>query len=578
MSGPEKAQASATTAGAAALVALALLSPLSSRAHEVHLSSRDFEGLDTFEGHRVSRADKSFNKRDYRRAAAEYDMFLKEFPKSKAAPYAILRKGRCLELGNKRYKAVKVYNEVLDYFPNDVTFAAPALYYIGECHRNNGDEAKAMKAWAEMADDIDYSKHFLAASAVNSLADNLVKQGKAAEAAKYYRQVAIDFGRTNPGAAGQAAEKVVFHHVRTAPNEEKLRKFWEEARIFGGKRRKGKSGSAEDRPYWDRVRGSVRKYGRFSKEEDALKTRYYSYWVSRLEGKFPESDAYQKDLADLHLAATGDRRKWTARLDAQFEKYQNPGDYGRVLKWMGYYRGNRPKTLEYYGKFNFAEMPNRAIRSVMDALSSGGHEDMARNTFSKLRISEMNDKEKVSLMRVVWRYGDLDLLETLSRSLKDRELGRMELLRYHHWRKDLKRGLPLTKELASSPRFATEVIWLRAELYDSNGKYVEAIKAYQQADRPPENLWRIADCYAKLKKLSEAVQQLREVEAFFKNLAPEAVMRIAQLYKRFRKRPEHIAALREIMKKYPKSGQSRQAHVALEALGVRIGGAVDAEH
>ena len=120
--------------------------------------------------------------------------------------------------------------------------------------------------------------------------------------------------------------------------------------------------------------------------------------------------------------------------------------------------------------------------------------------------------------------------------------------------------------------------WIKAELFHSNRKYEQAIKAYQQADRPPENLWRIVECYASLKKLAQAVAQLREVEWFFKDHAPQAVLRIAHLYKGFKMRPEYIAALREIMKKYPKSGQSRQAHVELEALGVRIGGAVDADH
>ena len=99
-------------AGLSGVVVLAWLSGSAPAAQEVHLTSGEFEQLDTFEGHRLTKADKFFNKKDYRRAAAEYDTFMKEFPKSKALPYAILRMGRSLEYGNKRYQAVKVYNDM----------------------------------------------------------------------------------------------------------------------------------------------------------------------------------------------------------------------------------------------------------------------------------------------------------------------------------------------------------------------------------------------------------------------------------------------------------------------------------
>src|SRR6185295_3966883 len=105
-------------------------------------------------------------------------------------PYALLRKGRCLQLDNKRFDAIKAYNEVLDYFPNALRYAGAALYYIGVCHWDNSDSKEAMKSWAEMASDADYRKHFLAAGAISRLADNLLQQGKLPEANEYYKQAA----------------------------------------------------------------------------------------------------------------------------------------------------------------------------------------------------------------------------------------------------------------------------------------------------------------------------------------------------------------------------------------------------
>ena len=71
--------------------------------------------------------------------------------------------------------------------------------------------------------------------------------------------------------------------------------------------------------------------------------------------------------------------------------------------------------------------------------------------------------------------------------------------------------------------------------------------------------------------------QLREVEGFFQKEAPEAGMRIAAAYRDTGDQKQYIAALRGVMKKYPASGQSSEAHQELERLGVKIGGGVDAE-
>ena len=115
---------------------------------EASISSEDFNRLDTFEGHELTKADQAFAAKDYRNAGAAYEAFLLQYPKSTATAYAVLRKARCLHLGNKRFEAVKAYTEVLDYFPNALNYAAPALYYLGVCHAENGNLDDAMKAWA----------------------------------------------------------------------------------------------------------------------------------------------------------------------------------------------------------------------------------------------------------------------------------------------------------------------------------------------------------------------------------------------------------------------------------------------
>ena len=108
-------------------------------------------------------------------------------------------------------------------------------------------------------------------------------------------------------------------------------------------------------------------------------------------------------------------------------------------------------------------------------------------------------------------------------------------------------------------------------------KWPEAIAAYQAADNPPTNLYQIAQCYINMGKIPQAVAQYKEIENFFPANASDAALRIAHLYQATGDKKQYIAALHGIMKKYPNSPQSSNAHLELAAMGVSIGGGVDAQ-
>ena len=159
-----------------ALKALALSTLLAFAANAVHAAKEitypagDFTKLDTFEGLSIEDADKFFGKQDYKSAFAEYQAYSEQFPKGKALPYAVLRMGRCKHLMKKRGEAIRFYEEVVDYFPNDVRYAAGALFYLGLAHRDNGDEKKCLATWARMVKDKAYVKEVNSGEALNYLA------------------------------------------------------------------------------------------------------------------------------------------------------------------------------------------------------------------------------------------------------------------------------------------------------------------------------------------------------------------------------------------------------------------------
>ena len=546
---------------------------------EIHYPDADFGKLDTFEAHSLAKADKAYNARNYEQAQALYQSFTLEFGKSKATPFALLRIGRCRHKLGKRHKAVEEYQEVLDYFPNRVTYAAAALYYQGLCFWQNGEETKAMAKWAKMAKDAEYAKHQLAAPALNQLAAGLVKQGQADKAVGYYQKVAVNFRTSNRSAALHAMEQAIHYHVRTNPDEPGLREFYRQVQTFHSWRpRKVADDPVKSRDYWSSVLAYVKRYGEFTATEGPLRETYYRYWADRMEGNFAEWDDFRIDLADFRLAHEKDSAKWFLRMDKQFATYQKPGDNGRVVKWIGRYAKYKNKTKEYYAKLAFPKMANGQIVTLLQTLFDRvGDADLGRNVFGKLRLKEMPDSEKVALARYLWTK-DKDLVARVCASMADRDLGRMSLLKYFRYKQDAKQGVPLAEALSSSATHAAEALWIKAELLQESGQYKKAIAAYQACNNPPDNIWRIADCYAELKQLEPAVRELRQVESFFRERhGSQAALRVAHLYRRFKLKKKHVAELRAILKKYPKSRESSAAHVELENMGYAPGGGENAK-
>lgn len=143
----------------ASVIAATLFSPAvaaDEASQEITYPSKEFSKLDTFEAVALEDADKLFGKKDYKGAFAAYKAYTFEFAKGDALPYVLLRMGRCLHILGKRNTAIKAYQDVVDYFPDDVRYAAAALFYIGQCHAQNGNEDKSIATWARLVKDKDY--------------------------------------------------------------------------------------------------------------------------------------------------------------------------------------------------------------------------------------------------------------------------------------------------------------------------------------------------------------------------------------------------------------------------------------
>lgn len=544
------------------------------------MPAEQYKKLDTFEAHALSKADKVYAGKDYKRAAAEYNSFMLEFPRSQAVAYALLRKARSLQQSNKRNAAIREYTMVVDYFPNQVRYAAAATFYKALSYWENGDEAKAYATWAKMVKDKGYAKHPLAAEAYNRLAAYLKKKDQLAKAIEYQRRVAVDFRKTHPGAARDAIGDVATYYIKLAPDEPKLRAFYKDAQTFEHHPRTIPDQLAADWRYWQQIRHRVRRHGRYFDEDAAARREsFFRYWADQLEGKFPKSDEVGIDLAYFRLQHEKDRGRWIRRIDELYHRNGQADDYGRTIRFIALLaeHGQKAKAREYVGKLDFAKMNNDQVRSMLlVAYDKVRDADLGRVVFDKLDLQTLSDDAKAELAGQFWKR-DAQLVERLCASISDRPRGQMELLRFYAWADDAQKGLALAETLTDSPRFAAETWMIRADLLAGQEKYKEAIAAYRSADQPPESLWKIVDCQLRLGNQAAAIGQLREIENFFKSDASRAALAIAHVFRDAKQRKQYVAALRAVGKKYPKSPQSRRAHLELEAMGYKVTGGLDAE-
>ena len=550
---------------------------------ETSLTDDEYKKLDTFEAHSLKQADEAFSdakKRDLARAAAEYDAFLVEFPRSPAVPYALLRKGRALQLGGERFAAIKEYGEVLDYFPNRIRYASAALYHTGEAHWQNGDEEQALKAWAEMAEDEDYSKNELAATAVNALAAALWQRDQKERATGYWEQVARDFRAKNPQEAADAIDRLVPHYIRHKPDEPKLRTLYADLQTFHDKPRRIEGEVGENREYWDTLIDRINRNGRFEENDAAARESYFRYWSQQLaqaSPRFQDWDDYQIALANYQRAYEDGIDNWYRRLDAQFARGYDDGDWGRITRWIQLYQGHDVKVAEYYKRYDFARMGNGQIIALMRTLYDVNQPEIAEGVFGRIRLAELKDEDRIDLARYFWDRSR-EAVERVLASMDDRDRAMFELLRFHaDARKgDTEAGLELADEVVKLPEYANEAYWLKGEMLKEAERYADAIAAFSQFQprdkNDPAHLWQIADCYRRMNETDRAVGQLQEIENFFESAAPAAALRIADYYGDAKRQAEQVRQLRAVIAKYGNTGQAAKAHEQLERMGFKTGG------
>ncbi len=546
---------------------------------ELLYPGEDFAKLDTFEAVAVEDADKLFIKRDYRGAYAAYKAYSFEFAKGEALPYVLLRMGRCLHLLGKRNTAIKAYQDVVDYFPDDVPYAAAALYYIGQCHAQNGNEAKSLATWARLVKDKEYVSQPRSGSALASLATAMEKRGNFEEATSYRWRTAVAFRESNEQASTAALNSVVLHYVARVPNQEKLLQFCNEVGGFGWRTPIAKP--EDSAAYWSHVLATVLS----ARVEAEQKEAACRYWDGQMGDRFPENDSLRVAWFSVRLAHDKNVPRWAEQMETQFKL--KPVTLDRVKQWFGHYARDPKARSAFFAKFGqplVAGLKNEEKIALMGGLRHPhGMHDEAVAVLRTVRTDGMDDAALRGLANFAAYYeGEETVLRYIGK-IKDPTFAARTRFDYYYARAHnngdfQQKALAEAPVLQKAPEHAQEIVWARATLTQWQGQLDQAIKLYQAANKQPDSSWAVIGCLISLKRYDQAIKLTQELETLGGDVAASACLKAADIYRAGEDKAKEVQQLQLVLRRYPKSGQSSQAHERLESYGVKlIGGEAKAE-
>ena len=547
---------------------------------EILYPGEAFAKLDTFEGVNLEDADKLFIAKDFNGAYAAYKAYSFEFPKSKALPYVQLRLGRCLHLLDKRNAAIKAYQDVVDYFPDDVAYAAAALFHIGQCHGQNGEAEKQTAVWARMVKDDGYVTQPNSGTALIHLGTEMQKLGKHGEAAEYQWRTAVAFLKTNPPAAEAARRAVIQHYAVRSPDHEKLKEFFIAASGFNGDGRNTDK-PEEDARYWSTVLQTA-----LEKNEDAAaREKSCAYWTAKMGARFTDNDDLRRLWCDAALVHEKAPAGWQARMEKQFAV--KPATIDRVVQWCGYLKPDPAYRSAFFAKQTKPMLASMKPAELMELMAKLLHphqmHEEAQLVMRAVRTDGMTDEEvKRFAMLAAGYQTEEEVLRHLAR-IKDKLFATKARFDYYISRSHrnppyMEKALTEIPELLKSPQYADGLTWTKATLLQGLGRHEEAIEAFRAANKQPDSTWEIAQCLRAMKQYDQAIKTISELESLGGPIASRASLEVANIYLTSGDKAREVGQLRTVLRRYPKTGESAAAHDRLESYGVAlVGGESEAE-
>ena len=484
-----------------------------------------YRQLDVFQRAQYDKAARLLKENNFQAAASEFEKFKVQFPDSPALAYVLFMRGYCLHQAKTRNQAIKIYHEVLDYFADEVDEAAPAKYFMGLAHLENGDTRQGVQCLQEMLAHEAYAKHPLAASALARLAENHWRNKESDQALKLWKQVVRDFSKTAHTEASHARDNLIISYIKNKdyagyqawllPTGADVPKDYDEA-----KHRVWMAQQVMDKAHNHIFPGHTGHYNQFQQQEKIEAMRAcFAYFKSQKPwfDKAGQTWDYLSRALYFLTAHFGDKKERDPVVDemvALVKKIQDKTDANGKYAWI----------VDRLREGNDMARARYVIGLISDPPLAGYKE-------AEVLIAESKHKEAVAKLEQVEKMGN--------------------------------------------PQWAATAQERKAWVYkDCLQNYEAAIKIYREINKPPGTLWAIQECFIRWAKLDDAINTLSEIENSFPNDASRAAWYKAQYYHQANQGKKAIAQARKILKAYKASPEASQAHQLLEGYGVATGGGV----
>jgi len=484
--------------------------------------------MSVFERGQYDKSAKLFETGDFLAAASEFEKFKAQYPDSSNISYILFMQGLSQHSAKNRNKAIKIYNEVLDYFGDSIADAAPALYYLGQAQFENGETTSGMKSFQEMADDEDYRNHPLAAGAIRTLADNYFNNTDDASALKYWKQVVRDFETTNGEETRKARNQLVWYYIGKRDYvgmDDALIKY-ESSTLNQAERAET---PAFRRAIYDII-------------DDIAWHAFPGNWANRYGATNTDNQKRSEDMAAYYKYLEATKPWW--------EKANDPwGYYEHTIRFLCYRWGDKESkekqttdATEWLKTLPDKAQADARLSRLCEMLRDARTYDRARYC-----LSLMTD-------RIAAAYREYEILAHEGK-----------------WTEALAQLQAV--EAGGNVEWATRALGERARVYkDVLAQFDNAIKLYQQMNNPPHNLWAIQECYKRWGNMDQAISTLNEIENSFPDQASRAAFQKGAYYNEAGDDKRAIAAWKRLLQLYPKAPESSPAENLLEQKGVDLRG------
>jgi len=489
--------------------------------------------LSETERYQLNIAEKYYNDKEWKVAAAEYEKFLTLYEKSEGAGFTQLKWGICQLNLRQAHTAIKEgFQSVVDYWP-DTPDAIIASYYIGKTWKDIGEVKKAKKAYLSLV--ADHPDELVAAYALVDLIDITTIEEDGPARVNLWKKLTYDFKRT-PGEINNicvtASRDLATYYFYTGAFDEAVKAI-------------ATSYAPKDIPAQILDRGATAIQTLTGDEKSKEKGEKVADNAIGYILKMVPTDLTVpavKDVAKQYYYYVADLQSYSRRYENVPKVYDemiakfgvDDGILGRLALW---YKGqNRYEDARItYGKFaDKVEGQNQVALSFRQEQKT----DLAAEAYRRLALQ---DPEHV----IRWTT---ELANTYN------EVNR------------LKEAIDVFTELctidsANISNWQYQIGWCHHRL----GQYKEAIGAYRQSDAFPSNYYRMAECHRALTQWGEAIIMYQQVVGTSPPHAPEALMEIARTQEQAGQPEKAIKTYQTVCDKFTNSGHASAAHNHLKA-------------